>query len=131
MRRIVVLLILAGVCQAQALPDAPSASRRTPKAFWVLTAAYGASVVADAETTAAFVQVQCVEGWNPWLYGKRPSRARFYAAAGAMAVSTVFASRKMVRSRKKLVRAAGWTLLAGMAQGHARGAIHNIGADCR
>ena len=123
----VILLLLAGSAYAAKLPEAPSSSKpKTPKLFWVATGIYAGAIVADGQTTMRIINNGGVESWNSWLYGMRPTHARFYTTSTAMDGMQIALSYKLIRSRRKWMRVAGWALLAGGIEEHVRGAIHNV-----
>ena len=139
------LWLLAGVVRAQEpdhvpLPDAPSVSSPPPppitqeapvafhkKIYWTLVAADAASIVADVQTSWHNEQVfPNGSEQNSWLFGRRPSLARYYVTDVAMDGSGAFLSYKLLHSRRKLFRTAGWVLLAGLVGQHTEGWIYNV-----
>ena len=117
-------------------PDAPTPSFQvTPqqnsvafhaKVFWPMVGALAGSIIADAQTSYNGEQ-RFPKGYelNSWLYGLRPSLARYYLTDVAIDGAGVFISYKLLHSRRKFFRVAGWTLLAGQTAGHTTGAIYN------
>ena len=59
------LVILSAGAFSQDLPEAPQP--QTPKAFWAMTGAYTAGIIADGETTLHQVSQGCVEVRSPML----------------------------------------------------------------
>lgn len=122
MKTLAVVLLLSMAAMAE-IPDAPSA---TPKKFWALTGVYAGGIVADAITTQQFQQVGCVENANPFLYGVHPKPARFIAVSAAMFAVETLAARKMVRSRNRYWRAAGYIMIGNESRVRWHAAIHNM-----
>lgn len=113
--------------QSAVLPNAPSVqTSKTPKAFWALTGAYTASVIADGITTHNNIANGCVENWSSSLYGSRPSNARFYITSFAIEAGAVFAGRQLMHSRSRFLRAVAYGMLSTDTEEHFRGAIHNL-----
>jgi len=112
--------------QSEILPNAPSVQTSTPKAFWALTGAYTASVIADGITTHNNIANGCVENWSSSLYGSRPSNARFYITSFAIEAGAVFAGRQLMHSRSRFLRAVAYGMLSTDTEEHFRGAIHNL-----
>lgn len=137
----IILLILPAVVQAQnrvsgesPYPQAanlPFAPEQKPavfrnKIFWPLVGAYAASAIADAQTSYKNEQ-KFPKGTeqNDWLYGRRPSLARYYLTNAAIDGAATFISYKVLHSRRKSLRVAGWGLLAEGTASHASAAIAN------
>lgn len=113
--------------QSAVLPNAPSVqTSKTPKAFWALTGAYTASVIADGITTHNNISNGCVENWSSALYGSRPSNARFYITSFAIEAGAVFTGHHLMRSHSRLLRAVAYGMLSTDTEEHFRGAIHNL-----
>jgi len=123
------LVILSAGAFSQDLPEAPKP--QTPKAFWAITGAYTASIIADGETTLHQVSQGCVEVRSPMLYGARPTRARFYVASALVDGGTMFLSHRLVRSQSKFMRTVGWSLMSFGTEQHAHGAFANSQVSCR
>lgn len=124
-----VIFLLSGLAFGQnILPDAPSTT--TPKIFWVATGIYAASVIADGETTVHNINQGCIEVGTPWLYGRRPDRARFYAINAGIGAAMVLGTRKLGRSSNPFIRKLAWgtgiALMSYHTQEHFRGAAHNL-----
>jgi hypothetical protein len=138
-----VCLAVAGAAQAQndraQLPDAPIPNPSPTahqdrvifhkKIFWTMVAACGASAIADAQTSYSNEQ-RFPNGSesDDWLLGRRPSLGRYYATFALLDGAGSFLSYKLLHSRRKPLRVAGWGVLAGMTAAHAVGAIRNVGA---
>jgi hypothetical protein len=117
-------------------PDAPvPSSQVTPqqkpvvfhtKVFWPMVGVCAGSIIADVQTSYN-VEQRSPKGseLNSWLFGRRPSRARYYVTNAAIDGTEAFISYKLLHSRRKFFRVAGWTLLAGQIAGHVSGAIYN------
>jgi hypothetical protein len=124
------------------LPDAPGASTRPAptaarqdavafhkKVFWTLVGVDAASSVADAQTSWHNEQMSpYLYEQNSWLYGRRPSLGRYYATDLVIDGGAAFLSYKLVHSRRRSLRVAGWILLAGAIAGHTQGWIYNVTA---
>jgi hypothetical protein len=129
---IAAVLLLCSFASAQnALQDAPTPQRSTPPAFWGVTGAYTAAILADNFTTQAGLKRGCHEAESPMLYGRHPSEPRFLAISFGIEAGEVFAARKMVRARSRRWKAIGYALIAGEAAGRAGAAAHNEEANCR
>lgn len=63
--------------------------------------------------------------FNDWLYGRRPSLARYSATNMAVDGTIVFVSYKLLHSGHKWVRGVGWSLLVGQTMGHTIAAVYN------
>lgn len=122
MKTLLILAMLSIPACAQ-LPDAPSA---TPKKFWALTGIYAGGIVADTVTTQQFQQVGCVEAANPFLYGRRPGAARFVAISSGLFLTETLIARKMVRSRNRYWRWAGYTVIGYESRVRWQSALHNM-----
>ena len=124
-------VLLSSSATAQELPSAPTA---TPKKFWASAAIYGASMVADGESTFASQSRRAGRGscWesNAMIYGHYPGRLRFYGTATAIAIPSILVGRKMVRSESKFWQIAGYALINGQTAGRFQAAIHNARLDC-
>jgi hypothetical protein len=96
------------------------------KIFWAMVGVYGASMIADIQTSYS-VEQRFPTGteFNDWLYGRRPSLARYYATDLAIDSACIFLSYKLLHSRRKWFRGIGWTLLAGQTASHTSAAIYN------
>jgi hypothetical protein len=136
-----VCLAVASAAQAQndqaQLPDAPipnplptahqDAAIFHEKIFWTMVGACGASAIADTQTSYNNEQ-RFPNGSenNSWLLGRRPSLGRYYATFALMDGAGSFLGYKLLHSRRKVLRVAGWGVLAGMTASHAVGAIRNV-----
>jgi hypothetical protein len=127
-----VAVLLASLARAQELPNAPSS---TPKKFWASAAIYGASMIADGESTFATQSGRPGHGscWesNAMIYGHYPGRLRFYGTVTAIAIPSVLVGRKMVRSASKVWQIAGYALINGQTAGRFQAAIHNARLNCK
>jgi hypothetical protein len=130
------LLAAGSVCAQEAgprqLPDAPGVSSQPSpptarhdavvfhkKVFWTLVGVDAASAVADAQTSSSNLQnYPNTTETNSWLYGRRPSLGRYYATFAVMDGGSAFLSYKLLHSRRKNFRRAGWGLLAFAAGEH-------------
>jgi len=130
------LLSAGRVCAQEAepgqLPDAPGVSSQPSppttrhdavvfhkKIFWTLVGVDAASAVADAQTSWHNEQIDPnATELNSWLYGKRPSLARYYATDVVMDGGAAFLSYKLMHSRRKFLRTAGWGVIAFAAGQH-------------
>jgi hypothetical protein len=130
------LLSAGRVCAQQAeperLPEAPSVSSQPSpptarqdavvfhkKVFWTLVGVDAASAVADAQTSWSNLQnYPNTTEINSWLYGRRPSLGRYYATFAVMDGGSAFFSYRLLHSRRKSFRMAGWSLLAVAAGEH-------------
>ena len=138
-------LLAAGGVRAQEaepkqLPDAPGVSSQPSpsaarpdsvvfhkKVFWTLVAVDAGSAIADNQISWHHEQID--PNWyeqNSWLYGRRPSLGRYYASDVLMDGGGAFLSYKLLHSRRKLLRTAGWVLLAGLVGQHTYGWISNV-----
>ena len=115
------------------VPNPPPLARQDAavfhgKIFWPLVAALAASAVADAQTSHND-ELQYPNGseYNSWLYGRRPSLGRYYATFAVMDGGGSFLSYKLLHSRHKPLRVAGWGVIAALIGSHAAGAILNSG----
>jgi hypothetical protein len=111
--------------QSSILPEAPETHAGTPKAFWALTGAYTASIIADGITTQHNLANGCVETWSAPLYGRRPSNLRFYTTSFAIEAGAVLTGRRLLHSHSRLLRSVAWAMLSTDTEEHLRGAIHN------
>ena len=141
-------LSLAGVAHGQQsgtapLPDAPevsphsaSSATRAPsqdavvfhkKIFWSVVAVDAASAVADAQTSWHDLQVNPnLHEQQSWLLGRRPSLGRYYATFAVLDGGGAYLSYKLLHSRHRLFRIAGWGVLAYAVQEHTRGWIGSV-----
>lgn len=146
-------LIMGGFClgiaaamQAQQtdgaqLPDAPAAApapntvpAEAPKGivfhkklFWSLVAVDAASAVADTQTSLHNENLYPNSyEQNSWLYGKRPSPARYYLTDLAMDGGIALISYEFLHSRRKTLRVTGWALLGAVLVAHTEGWIYNV-----
>jgi hypothetical protein len=138
------LLAASGVYAQEAeprqLPDAPGVSSQPSpptahqdavvfhkKVFWSLVSVDAASAVADAQTSWHNEHIY-PNGHevNSWLYGRKPSLGRYYATFVVMDGGGSFLSYKLLHSRGKLRRTAGWVLLAGLIGQHTESWIYNV-----
>lgn len=134
----------AGAMQGQQadearLPDAPAAVEATTpptpqkgvvfhkKLFWTLVGVDAASAAADVQTSWHNEQ-EYPNGYelNSWLYGRRPSLARYYATDAAIDGGGAFLGYKLLHSRRRLFRMAGWALLVGLVGQHTAGWSYNL-----
>ena len=138
--------MLAQEAKPAPLPDAPSLSAQSlepqaqsqrharadavvfhKKVFWVLVVVDAASTVADDQTSLQNEKIfPRGSEQNSWLLGRRPSAARYYATDAVIDGGGAFLSFKLLHSRRKLFRTAGWILLAGLVERHSEGWIHNL-----
>ncbi len=87
LRSLAFMVILAGICTAQELPETPH--KVTDKKFFALVAVSTASTFADSYTTLWATQnwqagktgVCNMEAQSPYLYGTHPPPARAYGVA--------------------------------------------------
>jgi hypothetical protein len=133
---IAAVLLLCSFASAQTIQDAPTPQAApTPPAFWGVTGAYTAAILADNFTTQAGLKRGCHEAESPMLYGRHPSEPRFLAISFGIEAGEVFAARKMVRAHSgkwsRRWNAIGYALIAGEAAGRAGAAAHNEEANCR
>ena len=125
MRAFVVLIVFL----FSHLPSCAQEGQRiaTP-AYWTAVGATALSVYADAYSTAHYVghTRRCaVEGWSPWLYGRKPPVARVYGVMTAELVTNSIVTYYLKKRRHRL-----WvTPLMAMTGAHGMGAIHNV-TDC-
>jgi hypothetical protein len=123
------------------LPEAPSVTAQpvaTPtrqkgevvfhrKVFWSLVAIDAGSAIADVQTS--WTNEETYPGGseqNSWLYGRKPGLGRYYVTAALMDGGAVFLSYKLLHSRHRLLRLAGWSPLAGVLAAHTDGWIYNL-----
>jgi len=95
----------------------------TPE-YWRTVAAAALITSADAYTTARYVghTRNCnVEGWSPWLYGRRASDSRVFAVMTA----EVTANSLLGYYLKKRHSRAWFVPLVAMGTAHGLGAVHN------
>ena len=127
---LVIAVVLAWIAltiqvRCQELPQAPE-PRKTPVSFWALTGAYSLGIIGDDLSTQRYERMGCVEVWNPSLYGRRPSNARFLAVSFGLEAAYVIPARKMVRAKSRLWKSLGYGLLTWQAEGRADAIIHNL-----
>jgi hypothetical protein len=123
------------------LPDAPAPAVQpvaTPgrqqsvvvfhkKVFWTLVAVDAGSAIADAQTSWHNEQTYPNGSeQHSWLYGRKPTLERYYATFAVMDGGAVFLSYKLLRSRHKFLRLAGWAPLAGVLAAHTDGWVYNL-----
>ena len=116
-------LIVQARCQD--LRQAPE-PQKTPTSFWLLTGAYSASILGDDLSTQRFERMGCVEAWNPGLYGRRPSNARFLAISFGLEAASVIPARRMVRAKSRIWKSLGYAGLAWQTEGRADAIGHNL-----
>jgi hypothetical protein len=89
------------------------------KIFWALAGADAASAVADAQTSWHNEKMypNSVEQ-NSWLYGRRPSLARYYGTFAAIDGGNALLSYRFLHSRHKAVRLLGWGELSFAVPNH-------------
>ena len=120
---------------AATVAAAPNAVVFHKKLFWSLVGVQAAAVVADAQISELGLQMcpHLIEKQSAWLYGRRPSLARYYATDAFIDGGAALLGYRMVRSRRKFVKAFGWTLVAGSISAHTEGAItslHALNSNC-
>jgi hypothetical protein len=127
--------VCAQVAEPGQLPDAPGVSSQPSpprarhdavvfhkKIFWLLVAVDAASAVADTQTSWHNEQIDPdATELNSWLFGKRPSLARYYATDVVMDGGADFLSYKLLHSRRRFLRVAGWGVLTFAAGQHLNG----------
>jgi len=120
------LLLLSSLCWSQ---DSP---KITP-AYWSAVAFTGIGIGLDAYTTAVDIhprphQFACtVEVGSPELYGRHPHAARVSAVMGAEFASASILAYELKKHIRGKFLGKLWLLpLAGEADGHWQGAIHNF-----
>jgi len=96
------------------------------KIFWPLVAALAASAVVDAQTSYSN-ELQYPNGHenSSWLLGRKPSLGRYYATFALIDGGGTFLSFKLLHSRHKPSRVAGWGVLAALTGEHLYGSIMN------
>lgn len=126
LKKLLTLAILAGMGQAQTLPDAP----KPGKQFWAITAAHAGSWAADLTTTAQKVGVgACYE--SDKLYGREPSNARLAAEGGAFFAAETVGAYFAAKSKHKWVRRIGQAGVAVSTAAHTYAAVHNSQLRCK
>jgi hypothetical protein len=113
-------LITASIALAQ-LPDAP--------VYKPALITLGGAMILDGESTQYMLGQGCHEVWNPELYGRYPSRFRFYTLSAGMFAATVLVTKPMMRSRSRLWHAVSWGLIGWQLQDRLHGAVHNFGLN--
>lgn len=103
-----------------------ASAQSTPRQFWAATGAYTGVIIADDLTTQRFERMGCVEAWNPALYGRHPTNARFLAVSFALEAAYVIPARMMVRSRSRFWRGFGYGLVGWQTEGRADAVVHNL-----
>lgn len=92
--------------------------------YWRTVAAAALITYADAYTTARYVghtQNCNVEGWSPWLYGRRAPDTRVFAVMTAEMTANSLLSYYLKKRHSKV-----WFLpLVAMGTAHGLGAVHN------
>ena len=102
---------------------ADSSKTGTPE-YWRTVAAAALITSADAYTTARYVghSQNCnVEGWSPWLYGRRAPDGRVFAVMTAEVTANSLLSYYL----KKRHSRAWFVPLVAMGTAHGLGAVHN------
>jgi hypothetical protein len=131
---------LAQTGDAAQLQEAPSLSsqplpstRRVPavpfhkEIFWTLVAFDAASAVTDGQTSRHNEQTYPeAREENSWLYGQRPSLGRYYGMFALIDGGGSFLSYKMLHSRHKILRTAGWIVMAELIGQHTVAWIGNV-----
>jgi hypothetical protein len=110
------------------LPDAPKNGAN--KLLLSEAVADSSAIVFDGITTHRNIVSGCVETWAPWLYGTRPSNARFYGASFAIEGGEVLAAYFLAKSPHKILRVAGHLLIDQDTFSHIHGAAHNLESGC-
>jgi hypothetical protein len=124
------------------LPDAPNPSPQPSspspavrpqtipshkRIFWTLVAFDAASAVTDAQTSSHNEQTYPeAREQNSWLYGSRPSLARYYGMFALIDGGGSFLSYKMLHARHKILRTAGWIVMAELIGQHTVAWIGNV-----
>ena len=80
----------------------------------------------DGITTHRFVQMGCVETWSPWLYGRKPSNARFYGASFAVEGGEILAAHLLLKSHHRIFRIAAHSLVNYDTWTHIHGGENNL-----
>jgi len=137
---------IAAAMQAQKrdgaqLPDAPAAAHglstvpaEAPKGvvfhkklFWSLVTADAGSAIADAQTSRHNEDLYPNSyEQNSWLYGKRPSLARYYVTDLAVDGGSALISYELLHSHRRGLRTTGWSLLGAVLVAHTEGWIYNV-----
>jgi hypothetical protein len=94
--------------------------------YWTLVVVDAGSAVADAQTGWNIEQSTNGYEENSWLYGRKPSLARYYLTDLATDGGSAVLSYVFLHSRHRWLRVAGWCLPAGAIAGHTDGWIYNI-----
>ncbi len=102
---------------------ADSSKTATPE-YWRTVAAAALITSADAYTTARYVghSQNCnVEGWSPWLYGRRAPDGRVFAVMTAEVTANSLFSYYLKKRHSRV-----WFVpLVAMGTAHGLGAVHN------
>jgi hypothetical protein len=123
------------LASAAELPEAPQPAQRSQKAFWAEVAAYAAVNVADGVSTVRFVGLGnrcgiyhrgCFESESPWLYGRKPTAARYFAASFALAGIDAYVSYRLERSPRRGFRILGQGIMPFETAAHAQGLAQNL-----
>jgi len=128
--KLAVIALLLATAYAQEPPDTPQ-PQKTPAAFWLETGAYTASILADDWSTQRFERMGCVEGFNPTLYGLRPTNTRFLAVSFGIEAAEVYGARRAVRSRSKFWKTLGYSFLGYNIENRTQAVAHNLGLHCK
>ncbi len=110
----------------------PRYTATTPR-LDLVRSVYLAAVVLDAETSADFRRHGMHEQWQPRLYGRFPTRLRFYAVTAAIDVPIAYGAWRLAHTQRPhwgihrtVWRVAGWAILAAGASGHLAGGVRNL-----
>ena len=118
-----VLSVVAIDCVAQdrGVPEGPKVATTD---YWLAVIGGASATYADAYTTAHYVghTRNCdVEGWSPWLYGRKAPDARVFAVMTTEVAANSTLSFFLKKRRSKL-----WMVpLVAMGTAHGLGAAHN------
>lgn len=112
--------------QPDASTPATVVSNRSPVVFpkkisWPIVAACGTAAVFDAQMSHGYgVNHPNATENVDWLFGRKPSLARYYATFAVMDGTAVFLSYRLLHSHHKAARIIGWGIIGSMT------AIHTI-----
>jgi len=97
------------------------------KVFWTLVGIDAASAIADVQTSWHVEQTYPNSSeQNSWLYGQKPSLARYYATIALVDGGAIFLSYRLLHSRRRSFHIAGWILPTAAIAGHTEASIHNV-----
>ena len=115
------MLVAPSLAQVNQAPDGPTTA--TSK-YWGAVGAAALTTYADAYTTARYVghTRNCVvEGWSPWLYGRKAPDTRVFAVMTTEVAANSILSYYLKKRHSKL-----WMVpLVAMGAAHGIGALHN------